>query len=134
MRGVDAELVKQAQHGDREAFGLLAAELAPRLLAVSRRILRDLDLAEDATQQALVAIWRELPQLGRRSASSTAPEASARRDPARRPSSGSPVCAQVGARAAMTMGVAKTRPNGEGPQAGYGVGRALRAGPKIPSS
>lgn len=63
MRGVDTRLVEQAQHGDREAFGLLAAELATRLLAVSRRILRDLDLAEDATQQALVAIWRELPQL-----------------------------------------------------------------------
>jgi RNA polymerase sigma-70 factor, ECF subfamily len=30
---------------------------------VSRRILRDIDLAEDATQQALVAIWRDLPQL-----------------------------------------------------------------------
>ena len=63
MRGVDTELVKQAQHGNREAFGLLAADLATRFLAVSRRILRDLDLAEDATQQALVAIWRDLPQL-----------------------------------------------------------------------
>jgi DNA-directed RNA polymerase specialized sigma24 family protein len=30
---------------------------------VSRRILRDIDLAEDATQHALVAIWRDLPQL-----------------------------------------------------------------------
>jgi DNA-directed RNA polymerase specialized sigma24 family protein len=30
---------------------------------VSGRILPDLDLAEDATQQALVAIWRDLPQL-----------------------------------------------------------------------
>jgi RNA polymerase sigma-70 factor (ECF subfamily) len=63
MRGVDTELVKRAQHGDREAFGLVAAELATWFLAVSRRILRDLDLAEDATQQALVAIWRDLPQL-----------------------------------------------------------------------
>jgi len=63
MRGVDTELVKRAQHGDREAFGLVAADLATRFLAVSRRILRDIDLAEDATQQALVAIWRDLPQL-----------------------------------------------------------------------
>ena len=53
----------RAQRGDRAAFGLLAAEMATRFLAVSRRILRDLDLAEDATQQALVAIWRDLPQL-----------------------------------------------------------------------
>jgi RNA polymerase sigma-70 factor (ECF subfamily) len=63
MRYVDTGLVIRAQHGDREAFGLLAAELATRFLAVSRRILRDLDLAEDASQQALVAVWRDLPQL-----------------------------------------------------------------------
>jgi len=60
---VDTELVTRAQHGDREAFGLIAADIATRFLAISRRILRDLDLAEDATQQALVAVWRDLPQL-----------------------------------------------------------------------
>jgi RNA polymerase sigma-70 factor, ECF subfamily len=60
---VDTELVKRAQRGDRAAFGQLAAEIATKFLAVSRRILRDIDLAEDATQQALVAIWRDLPQL-----------------------------------------------------------------------
>ena len=53
----------QAQRGDRAAFGLLAADIATRFLAIARRILRDIDLAEDATQQALVAIWRDLPQL-----------------------------------------------------------------------
>ena len=63
VRDVDTDLVTRAQGGDRAAFGLLAAELATRFLAVSRRILRDLDLAEDATQQALVAIWRDLPRL-----------------------------------------------------------------------
>ena len=45
MRGVDTELVIRAQHGDREAFGQLAADLAARFLPVSRRILRDIDLA-----------------------------------------------------------------------------------------
>jgi RNA polymerase sigma-70 factor (ECF subfamily) len=30
---------------------------------VAHRILRDADLAEDATQQALLSIWRDLPQL-----------------------------------------------------------------------
>jgi RNA polymerase sigma-70 factor (ECF subfamily) len=60
---VDASLVIRAQRGDRAAFGLLAAEIATRFLAVSRRILRDVDVAEDATQRALVAIWRDLPQL-----------------------------------------------------------------------
>ncbi len=53
----------RAKSGDRAAFGLLAADLATRFLSVSRRVLRDIDLAEDATQQALVAIWRDLPQL-----------------------------------------------------------------------
>src|SRR6188508_3125987 len=60
---MDIELVTRAQRGDRAAFGLLAAEIATKFLAVSRRILRDVDLASDATQQALVSIWRDLPQL-----------------------------------------------------------------------
>ena len=60
---MDADLVLRAQQGDRAAFGLLAAELATRFLSVARRILRDVDLAEDATQRALVSVWRDLPQL-----------------------------------------------------------------------
>ena len=47
MRGVDTELVKRAQHGDREAFGQLAADLAARFLPLSRRVLRDVELAEE---------------------------------------------------------------------------------------
>jgi RNA polymerase sigma-70 factor, ECF subfamily len=60
---MDTELVISAQHGDKGAFTSLAAAVADRFLAVSRRILRDIDLAEDATQQALLSIWRDLPQL-----------------------------------------------------------------------
>jgi RNA polymerase sigma-70 factor (ECF subfamily) len=60
---VDTELVARAQRGDREAFALLASGVADRFLAVARRILRDIDLAEDATQQALVAAWQDLPKL-----------------------------------------------------------------------
>jgi RNA polymerase sigma-70 factor (ECF subfamily) len=60
---MDTDLVVAAQQGDKGAFGLLAARIADRFLAVSRRILRDHDLAEDATQQALLAIWHDLPQL-----------------------------------------------------------------------
>src|SRR5688572_8335444 len=62
-RGMDAELVTRAQGGDEEAFASLAIAVGDRLHAVAHRILRDLDLAEDATQQALLAIWRDLPQL-----------------------------------------------------------------------
>jgi RNA polymerase sigma-70 factor (ECF subfamily) len=60
---VDVELIGRAQHGDEEAFASLAVAAGDRLHAVAYRILRDTDLAEDATQQALLAIWRDLPQL-----------------------------------------------------------------------
>ena len=60
---MDIDLVVRAQHGDKEAYGLVATEIADRFLAVSRRILRDVELAEDATQQALLAIWQDLPHL-----------------------------------------------------------------------
>src|SRR5215203_2662805 len=60
---MDTELVLRAQHGDEEAFASLAVAVGDRLHAVSQRILRDIDLAEDATQQALLTIWRDLPQL-----------------------------------------------------------------------
>ena len=62
-RGMDTDLVTRAQRGDEEAFASLAVAAGDRLHAVAHRILRDLDLAEDATQQALLAIWRDLPQL-----------------------------------------------------------------------
>lgn len=62
-RRVEIGLVERARHGDREAFGLLAVPLGDRLFAVANRILRDHELAADATQQALVNIWRDLPQL-----------------------------------------------------------------------
>ena len=56
-------LVEQARAGDEEAFASLARGAADRLLAIAFRILRDLGLAEDAVQQALVLAWRELPSL-----------------------------------------------------------------------
>src|SRR5258705_6125996 len=62
-RGMDTDLVVRAQHGDKGAYAVLATDVADRFLAVARRILRDLDLAEEATQQALLAIWQDLPQL-----------------------------------------------------------------------
>jgi RNA polymerase sigma-70 factor, ECF subfamily len=60
---MDTDLVVRAQRGDKGAYALVAAEIADRFLAVARRILRDRDLAEDATQQALLNIWQTLPQL-----------------------------------------------------------------------
>jgi RNA polymerase sigma-70 factor (ECF subfamily) len=60
---MDRTLVTQAQSGDEEAFASLAVAAGDRLHAVAHRILRDTALAEDATQQALLAIWRDLPTL-----------------------------------------------------------------------
>ena len=60
---MDTDLVVRAQGGDREAFADLAATIADRFLATSHRILSDIDLAEDATQQALISVWHDLPQL-----------------------------------------------------------------------
>ncbi len=60
---MDTDLVIRAQNGDEEAFASLAVAHGDRLHAVAHRILRNIDIAEDATQQALLAIWRDLPQL-----------------------------------------------------------------------
>jgi RNA polymerase sigma-70 factor (ECF subfamily) len=60
---VDPTIVARAQRGDEEAFGLIVDTSGGRLHAVAHRILRDIDLAEDATQQALLDIWRDLPNL-----------------------------------------------------------------------
>jgi len=60
---MDTDLVVRAQRGDKAAYAILATEIADRHLAVARTILRDLDLAEDATQQALLSVWQDLPQL-----------------------------------------------------------------------
>jgi RNA polymerase sigma-70 factor (ECF subfamily) len=60
---MERRLVEQAQRGDRGAFSELAREASPRLFRVAQRILRDHGRAEDATQQALVQIWRTLPRL-----------------------------------------------------------------------
>jgi RNA polymerase sigma-70 factor (ECF subfamily) len=60
---VARDLVEQAQRGDREAFAILARTRGDTLFGIARRILRDVNLAEDAVQQALVIAWRELPHL-----------------------------------------------------------------------
>ena len=60
---MERELIEGAQRGDREAFRTLAAGLVDRLYATARVILRDADRADDATQEALVRCWRDLPTL-----------------------------------------------------------------------
>jgi RNA polymerase sigma-70 factor (ECF subfamily) len=60
---MDTQLVLQAQGGDRRAFEMLAGASIARLHGVAYGILRDHHLAEEATQQAIVDIWRDLPRL-----------------------------------------------------------------------
>jgi len=60
---MDAELVVRAQNGDRDAFTELATVLYGRLHRVAQNILNDIHLAEDATQQAVLEMWRNLPKL-----------------------------------------------------------------------
>jgi RNA polymerase sigma-70 factor, ECF subfamily len=57
------ELVERAQRGDREAFAVLVQLTSDRMYAIATRILRDLDLAEDALQGAFIAAWKSLPSL-----------------------------------------------------------------------
>jgi RNA polymerase sigma-70 factor (ECF subfamily) len=50
----------RAKDGDPGAFRALAVEQHPRLFAAAFGILRDRELAQDATQQALINVWRYL--------------------------------------------------------------------------
>jgi RNA polymerase sigma-70 factor (ECF subfamily) len=60
---MDRDLVEAAQRGDQAAFVDLVRSSGDRLFAIAQRILRDVDRAEDALQDALVIAWRDLPGL-----------------------------------------------------------------------
>jgi RNA polymerase sigma-70 factor (ECF subfamily) len=60
---MQAGLVERAQRGDQDAFASLATASVDRSYALAYRILRDSQLAQDATQQALLSAWRDLPSL-----------------------------------------------------------------------
>jgi RNA polymerase sigma-70 factor (ECF subfamily) len=60
---MDRSVIERAQRGDRDAFAGLVHAVGDRLYALAYRILRDPDLAQDAFQEALIATWRQLPNL-----------------------------------------------------------------------
>lgn len=60
---MERDLVESAQRGDREAYVDLIRSRADRLYGLAHRMLRDIDRAEDAFQDALVIAWRDLPAL-----------------------------------------------------------------------
>ena len=60
---MDRDLVVAAQQGDQAAFVDLVRFRGGRFFSIAHRILRDVDRAEDALQEALVIAWRDLPSL-----------------------------------------------------------------------
>ena len=60
---MDRELVERARSGVEVAFGLIADAAFDRCYGIAHRILGEAPAAQDATQQALLDIWRKLPDL-----------------------------------------------------------------------
>ena len=60
---MDPGLVSRAQRGDQQAFHALAEAVQPRLYRLAFGVLREPTAAAEATQQALIAVWRYLPRL-----------------------------------------------------------------------
>lgn len=60
---MDLSLVARARGGEEAAFNRLAAGEIDRLYAIAYRIVGRQDVAEDAVQETLVAVWRDLPGL-----------------------------------------------------------------------
>jgi RNA polymerase sigma-70 factor (ECF subfamily) len=57
------DLVQRAMAHDREAFGELARLMVDKLYAIARLILRDADLAHEATAEAILLAWRDIGAL-----------------------------------------------------------------------
>jgi RNA polymerase sigma-70 factor (ECF subfamily) len=60
---VQVDLVERASRGDRDAFATLVRANVDRCYGLAYRILRDHHRAQDATQQAFLGAWRDLPTL-----------------------------------------------------------------------
>ena len=63
----ESELVSQAQHGDRSAFGDLVCHHRAGVINVVYRMCGDAQLAEDAAQEAFIRAWQKLPSYQPRS-------------------------------------------------------------------
>jgi RNA polymerase sigma-70 factor (ECF subfamily) len=60
---VRERLVERARDGDESAFADLVDLDGDRCYAIAYRILRDVERAQDALQQAFLLAWREIPKL-----------------------------------------------------------------------
>ena len=60
---MDSQLVIRARNGDEAAFASLMDAMVGDYQRIAFNILRDREMAEDATQQGLLQMWRKLPRL-----------------------------------------------------------------------
>ncbi|MDR0478231.1 MAG: RNA polymerase sigma factor RpoE [Burkholderiaceae bacterium] len=58
----DALLVERAQGGDARAYELLVIKYQRRVERLISRMVRDVDLVPDITQETFIRAWRALPQ------------------------------------------------------------------------
>jgi RNA polymerase sigma-70 factor (ECF subfamily) len=63
IRRDDQGLLRRARNGDLEAFDLVAADRIADAYRLAAAIVGSESAAADATQNALIAAWRELPRL-----------------------------------------------------------------------
>jgi RNA polymerase sigma-70 factor, ECF subfamily len=67
----EADWLRRIAGGDRAAFEKLYASYAPRVFRFLHRMLRDTALAEEATNDVLVEVWKSAARFEGRSAPST---------------------------------------------------------------
>jgi RNA polymerase sigma-70 factor (ECF subfamily) len=60
-REIDQQLVERAQHGDKQAFGLLVAKYQRKLGRLLSRFIRNPTEVEDVVQEAFIKAYRALP-------------------------------------------------------------------------
>jgi RNA polymerase sigma-70 factor, ECF subfamily len=56
-----AGLIAKARKGDRQAASALVSAVSPALWRIAWRLLRDSGEAEDVTQEALIRMWKTIP-------------------------------------------------------------------------
>ncbi|MEY4428554.1 MAG: polymerase sigma factor RpoE [Pseudomonadota bacterium] len=59
---VDAPLVQRVQRGDQKAFEMLVVKYRRRIERLIARMVRDVDLVEDITQETFIRAYKALPQ------------------------------------------------------------------------
>lgn len=59
----EAQLLRRAREGDREAIGVLYGRFRDRMVALAFGVLRDRESAEDAAQEVLLRAFEKMPPL-----------------------------------------------------------------------